>query len=294
MHHTDTFLQYLTYEKRCSPHTVTAYEGDIKQFFDFLGSDELSILASVRPKQIRNWVIDMSNNGLSPRSIHRKVSSLKTFYKHLQIQELVDNNPAVLVTLPKIPKKLPTFVQEKDMDFLLDQVDFGQDYEGVRNKLILELFYGTGMRLSELVGLRHRDVDLSAGLVKVLGKRNKQRLIPLTNEAILLFKRYNVVKQATFGDDSPSWIFLTSGGNPVYHKLVYRIVNASLHLATTMQKKSPHVLRHTFATVLLNRGADINAIKELLGHSNLNATQIYTHNTFKQLNAIYKQAHPRA
>ncbi|MCA1745357.1 MAG: tyrosine-type recombinase/integrase, partial [Bacteroidales bacterium] len=253
-----------------------------------------SQLVEIKPKLIRNWVVELHDSGMSPRTIHRKVSALKTFYKHLQIEGWIDQNPAQAVNLPKIPKRLPVFVKESAMEQMLDHIDYGDNYEGVRNKMILELFYGTGMRLSELVQLSTRDVDLKGGLIKVLGKRNKERLIPLTNESVLQLNTYNQVRAQFFeGMDSP-FLFLTAKGEPIYHKLVYRIVHSSISRVSTMKKRSPHVLRHTFATILLNRGADLNAIKELLGHSSLNATQVYTHNTFEQLNTIYKQAHPRA
>jgi len=290
----ESFLQYLRFEKRCSEHTIVAYENDLKQFVSFLGSSRLDVLVNVKPKMIRNWVVELHDLGMSARSIHRKISALKTFYKHLQIQGLAGNNPAHVVNLPKIPRKLPVFVKESSMERLLDEIDYGDSYEGIRNKLILELFYGTGMRLSELVQLRSKDVDLKGRLIKVQGKRNKERLIPLTNESVLQFYIYNDARAKFFENIDSPFLFLTSKGEPVYHKLVYRIVNTYLGMVSTIQKRSPHVLRHTFATTLLNRGADLNAIKELLGHSNLNATQVYTHNTFEKLNAIYKQAHPRA
>ncbi len=290
----ERFLQYLKYEKRCSEHTLTAYTGDLGQFRNFLNEIGINDFYKVKPVDVRAWLVKMHDLGLKPRSIHRKISSIKAFYKYLQIMELSDQNPALLVTLPKIPKRLPVFVKEQEMLFLLDNIDFGDDYEGVRNKLIIELFYATGMRLSELVELKLRDVDLKSGLVKVMGKRSKERLIPLTNEAKSLLETYFTIRNETFGNQAPQWLFLTAKGKKIYHKLVYRIVYSSLQKVTTLQKKSPHVLRHTFATQLLNRGADLNAIKELLGHSNLNATEIYTHNTFEKLNAIYKQAHPRA
>ncbi len=294
MEHIESFSRYLRFEKRCSEHTLIAYENDLKQFFSFLGSSQLNQLVEVKPKMIRNWVVELHGLGMNPRTIHRKVSTLKTFFKHLQIRGWIDHNPAHAVNLPKIPKRLPVFVKESAMEQLLDHVDFGNNYEGIRNKLILELFYGTGMRLTELVQLSAHDVDLKGGLIKVLGKRNKERLIPLTNESVLQLKAYNKVRALFFEASDSTFLFLTAKGEPIYHKLVYRIVNSSLSMVSTMKKRSPHVLRHTFATILLNRGADLNAIKELLGHSSLNATQVYTHNTFEQLNAIYKQAHPRA
>ncbi len=294
MHYIESFSKYLKSEKRCSKHTVIAYANDVKNFLDFLGGSEIERVAAVKPKIVRNWIVSLSDSGMSASTIHRKISALRTFYKHLQIEDLVDYNPAHAVNLPKIPRRLPVFVQEQAMDMLLDKVEFGTDYEGIRNKLIIELFYGTGMRLSELVGLRSSDIDLKSRLVKVRGKRDKERLIPLTNEAILLLSTYNKVRLQFFENNDSPWLFLTAKGEQVYHKLVYRIVNSSLSMVSTMKKKSPHILRHTYATVLLNRGADLSAIKELLGHSNLNATQVYTHTTFEQLNTIYKQAHPRA
>ncbi|NLX72120.1 MAG: tyrosine-type recombinase/integrase [Bacteroidales bacterium] len=294
MHYIESFSKYLKSEKRCSKHTVIAYANDVKNFLDFLGGSEIERVAAVKPKIVRNWIVSLSDSGMSASTIHRKISALRTFYKHLQIEGLVDYNPAHAVNLPKIPRRLPVFVQEQAMDMLLDKVEFGTDYEGIRNKLIIELFYGTGMRLSELVGLRSSDIDLKSRLVKVRGKRDKERLIPLTNEAILLLSTYNKVRLQFFENNDSPWLFLTAKGEQVYHKLVYRIVNSSLSMVSTMKKKSPHILRHTYATVLLNRGADLSAIKELLGHSNLNATQVYTHTTFEQLNTIYKQAHPRA
>lgn len=294
MYKTEGFFEYLKFEKRCSAHTVVAYEGDLKQFFSFIESSGKISLSDVRPKTIREWIVQLHHEGIGPRSIHRKVSTIKTFFKYLHRHGVVDANPAQLVVLPKIPKKLPSFLREKEMENLLDHVEFGTDYEGVRNKLIIELFYGTGMRLSEMVELHNKDIDMAGKLVKVLGKRNKERLIPLTNESVLLLHTYNKVREQTFGAEFSPWLLLTNKGDKIYHKLIYRVVHSSLQLVTTMQKKSPHILRHTFATVLLNRGAELNAIKELLGHANLSATSVYTHNTFETLNAIYKQAHPRA
>ena len=294
MNYTESFFKYLEFEKRYSHHTIIAYENDLKQFLSFLELKEISHPSEVNVRTIREWVVSLNNDGIIPRSIHRKISSVRAFFKHLQRLEVVENNPAQLVNLPKTPKHLPVFVRESEMENLLDRVEFGADFEGLRNNLILELFYGTGMRLSEMVELKTTDIDINGKIVKVLGKGNKERLIPLTKESVRILNMYNEVKEQEFGKNFSLWLLLTKKGEKIYHKLVYRIVNSSLKMVTTIQKKSPHVLRHTFATVLLNRGADINAIKELLGHANLNATQIYTHNTFETLNAIYKQAHPRA
>jgi len=233
-------------------------------------------------------------NNLKPKSIHRKIAALRSYYKHLLREENISASPVDGVILPKLPKNLPEFVKEKEMDFLLDQVPFSDDYTGVRDHTIIDLFYGTGIRLSELVGLKDFSFDFNGGVVKVLGKRNKERLVPMNRSTIHNVKDYIKVRNETFGDEKFLSFFLTDKGHPIYSKLVYRIVNKYLKMVTTMTKKSPHILRHTYATILLNRGADINAIKELLGHANLNATQVYTHNTFEQLSAIYNQAHPRA
>ncbi len=294
MEHLTSFLNYLQFEKRYSPHTIVAYEGDLKQFSNFLQETDTEDEFHVTPKVVRNWLVYMHYNNFKPRSVRRKVASVKVYYKYLLREGLIDNNPASAVLLPKIPRNLPEFVKEKEMDFLLDQVPFGEDYEGVRDRTIIDLFYATGIRLSELVQLRDRSFDLAAGTVKVLGKRNKERLVPMNQTTVNGVLHYMKVRNQTFGEEREDALFLTASGKNIYHKLVYRVVNKHLRMVTTLLKKSPHVLRHTFATILLNRGADLNAIKELLGHANLNATQVYTHNTFEKLSTIYKQAHPRA
>ena len=294
MNYTESFLGYIKSEKRYSRHTVIAYENDLKQFFSFLEENDVTNPVEVNSKTIRYWIVNLHENKIVPRSIHRKISTIRAFYKYLQKMEIRADNPAKLVNMPKIPKQLPTFVKENEMEILLDNIETETDFESVRNKLILELFYGTGMRLSELTGLKNTDINLNEKMVKVLGKRNKERLIPLTTEAVRILKTYFDKKDETFGENFSNQLLLTKKGDKIYNKLVYRVVNSSLNKVTTINKKSPHVLRHTFATTLLNRGADINAIKELLGHANLNATQIYAHNTFETLKSIYKQAHPRA
>lgn len=294
MDYIEGFLKHLETEKRYSHHTVIAYENDLKQFIAFLEEKNISTPVAVNSKIVREWVVQMYDDGIVARSIHRKITSIRKYFKHLQRLEVIVKNPAQIVNLPKTPKKLTPFLRENEMETLLDKVEFGTEYEGVRNKLIIELFYGTGMRLSEMSGLKNSDINLSGKLIKVLGKGNKERLIPMTKESEHLINIYQGKKDETFGKNFSSWFLLTKKGDKIYNKLIYRIVNTSLKAVTTVEKKSPHVLRHTFATVLLNRGADINAIKELLGHANLNATQIYTHNTFEILNNIYKQAHPRA
>lgn len=290
----DSFLNYLKFEKRSSNHTLVAYEADLRQFADYLDEMGVTDEREVNFRFVRNWVVALHYNELKPRSIHRKIASLKAYYKHLLRQRLVDKSPVDGVVLPKLPKSLPDFVKEKEMDFLLDQVAFGDDFSGIRDLTIIDLFYGTGIRLSELVMLKDQDFDLTKGLIKVLGKRNKERIIPVNQSTLTNVSRYMDVRNETFGNAKGRFFFLTDKGEPIYQKMVYRIVNKHLKTVTTLAKKSPHILRHTYATILLNRGADINAIKELLGHANLNATQVYTHNTFEKLSSIYNQAHPRA
>ncbi|MBZ4676013.1 MAG: integrase [Anaerophaga sp.] len=294
MQYIDSFLSYLKYEKRSSRHTLIAYEADLRQFGQYMEDMGIDDERGIKTRFIRDWVVTLHYNNLKPRSIHRKVASLRAYFKYLLREEIMSSSPVEGVVLPKIPKNLPDFVKEKEMDFLLDHVLFSDDYTGIRDRTIIDLFYGTGMRLSELVALRDSDFDLKSGLVKVLGKRNKERLVPVNRSTIHSVNEYISVRNKTFGAEKFPAFFLTDKGKAVYHKLVYRIVNKHLKSVTTLAKKSPHILRHTYATILLNRGADINAIKELLGHANLNATQIYTHNTFEQLSSIYNQAHPRA
>ena len=294
MQHISSFLKYLEFERRNSQHTITSYQCDLKQFCEFLSSEGIRSWNNVTSKIIRAWMVKMLNHGISARSVNRKIATLKTFYKFLMREGILDDNPTEKVITPKVPKKLPVFIKEGDMDLLLDEVSFGEGYEACRDKLIIDVFYFTGMRLSELTNLKISQVDMSGGIIKVLGKRNKERIVPITRELKLSIERYLEVRNEAFPAASGDVLFLTEKGLPAYTKLVYRVVNKYLKLVSTVRKKSPHVLRHTFATALLNRGADLNAIKEILGHSNLAATEVYTHNTFEKLNTIYKQAHPRA
>ncbi len=234
------------------------------------------------------------NEGKVPVTIHRKISALKSFFRYLMREQILESNPVEGVVVPKKPKRLPVFVKEKEMDELLDVVPFGNDFNGIRDKFIISLLYATGMRLSEMVNLKLYDIDTGQSLIKVLGKRNKERLIPYYTELKRDIAQYLAAREETFPNAESDILILTSKGKPVYPKLIYRVVNRHLALVSTIKKKSPHVIRHTFATALLNHGADLNAIKELLGHANLSATEIYTHNSFEKLNSIYKQAHPRA
>ncbi len=241
---------------------------------------------------IRSWLVWLMEHKITPRSVNRKLTTLKSFYRFLIREGIVDENPMRKIISPKTSKRLPVFVERDKMDLLLDKIEFGTDFEGRRDRLILEMFYSTGMRLSELVNLSDTDIDFHNGNIKVLGKRNKERLIPFCKKLEVLIRDYIVVKEETFGQVPD--LFVNHKGKKIYPKLVYLIVKRYLGEVTTLVKKSPHILRHTFATHLLNNGAELNAIKELLGHANLSATQVYTHNTIEKLKTIYKQAHPKA
>ncbi len=291
----ELFLNYLKYEKRYSIHTITAYANDLDQFILFgkiLVED--FCVEKVDHHLIRQWIVSLIENGILPVSVNRKIATLKTFFKFLMREGVIEKIPTDRVVMPKTGKKLPVFVQEKEMNRLLDErLLFTDDFEGRRDKAVISLFYGTGIRLSELVGIRLSDINTEAKIVKVNGKRNKERLVPFPTEISTVLKEYTSQRNQLF-PDAGNFLFLTGNGEPAYDKLIYRIVKRHLALVTTVDKKSPHILRHSYATHLLNRGADLNAIKELLGHANLAATQIYTHTTFEQLKKVYKQAHPRA
>lgn len=295
MSHKESFLQYLQIEKRYSLHTVRSYLNDLNQFYSFLASLGLpEDPVPVTSNDIRAWIVSMLDSNYSTISVHRKISCLRVFYRYLRKEGIIKNDPLEKVVLPKRKKSLPVFVEEDSLTQLLDNFSFGDGFAGIRNRTIIELLYLTGMRRSELIGLKDNDLDLSEGSVKVTGKRNKQRIIPLVKPFITRLEEYIKVRNESIQTENNSWFFVTDGGNKLYDKYVYNTVNSYLAMVTTIEKKSPHVLRHTFATHMLNRGADLNSIKELLGHANLSATQIYTHNTFEKLKKVYKQAHPRA
>jgi len=291
------FFQYLQYEKRYSPHTILAYKNDIGQFYSFLSDAyEFDDIKKANHKIIRSWIVSLMEKQMAGRSVNRKITALKSYYKFLLREKVVNENPMIKILAPKIAKKLPAFVERSKMDMLLDDFDFGDGFSAVRDKLILEMFYSTGIRLSELINLKQHDVDLKNCTIKVIGKGRKERIIPFGNALKKLITDYIEKKdeESFLTDGLTGLFFVTDKGNKLYGKLVYRIVNHYLSKATTIDKKSPHILRHTFATHMLNNGANLNAIKELLGHANLSATQIYTHNTIGKLTNIYKQAHPRA
>jgi integrase/recombinase XerC len=295
MNHKESFLDYLQSEKRYSGHTVLSYRTDIDQFEAFLNEEEEGAdPAEADGKMIRSWVIRLMESGQSPRTVNRKISTLKSFYKYLLRERCIQANPMDKVLSPKQSKKLPSFVEEDKMDLLLDEYDFGEDFKGIRNRLIIEVLYITGMRQAELIGLRDKDLNLAEKSIRVTGKRNKQRIVPFDEAYLEIMKRYLQLRNENFPSPEYPNFFLTDKGKPLYPRFVYRVVNSYLRFVTTMEHRSPHILRHSFATHLLNRGADLNAIKEILGHANLSATQVYTHNTFEKLVTIYKQAHPRA
>ena len=288
----EQFKKYLLYEKRYSGHTVSAYIKDVSQFDAFCEHNNIS-LDDVKHDMLRQWIVQMIEAGDASTTVNRKISSLKTYYKFLLREGYIDNNPTLKLTLIKKKKKLPSFVEKDNMNTLFDNIEFSEDYVGARDKLILSMFYNTGMRRSELINLTVDDIDYYKKTIKVLGKRSKERLIPLSDNMVKNITHYLTVRNDLFLNDN-KFLFLTEKGKQLYPKAVYRIVNKYLNYVTNIDKKSPHVLRHTFATHMLNNGADLNAIKELLGHANLSATQIYTHNTFEKLKKVYKQAHPRA
>ncbi|MFO7655692.1 MAG: tyrosine-type recombinase/integrase [Bacteroidales bacterium] len=294
MEHKGLFLQYLKNQKRYSSHTLRAYSDDLGQYFDFINhqTQNCDFLAAGH-KLIRQWIAHLMDNSFSARSVRRKISALQSFYKYLLKEGIVKNNPVKRVTIPKTEKRLPAFISAEKMDMLLDHEHFGDDFKGLRNRLILDMFYQTGIRLNELINLKISNTDLDNRQIKVLGKRNKERIIPITTNLEKLINTYNLERDKIDQDGNP-YLFITEKGQKLYPRLVYRVVTSGLGIVTTSDKKNPHILRHTFATQMLNAGADLNAIKEILGHSNLSATEIYTHNTFKKLKSIYKQAHPRA
>lgn len=298
MTHKESFLKYLEIEKRYSPHTVRSYKNDLDHFFSFLTgeglSDDPSELTSADIRRWLSWSLDNDNpEKIKTVSVHRKISCLRVFCKYLRKQGVLKHDPLEKVILPKKTKVLPAFVGEQAMDSLLDTTFFTDDFDGIRDRTLIETLYLTGMRRAELINLRDEDVDLAECTIRVTGKRNKQRIIPVVISFGERLRQYIKVRNEVKPVSSAGWFFVTVKGNKLYDKLVYNIVNKYLPMVTTVEKRSPHVLRHTFATHMLNRGADLNSIKELLGHANLSATQVYTHNTFRKLKQVHTSAHPR-
>ena len=300
----ERFIRYIQFEKRYSPHTVSAYRSDLDQFIGYLNNPdhkipapepEITHPAQISHYHIRNWMVELMNHDVIARSVSRKIATLRKYFKFLVQEGVITVNPAAKINAPKIPKNLPVVVEDAKLTQMLDDGEvFGKDFKGLRDKLIIEMLFGTGMRLSELLGVKESDINTYEGTVKVLGKRNKERIIPVNNELKVLLIDYLNVKKSQNFDNNSTALIVTDKGSDAYAKLIYLTVHKYLSYISTQDKKSPHVLRHTFATTLLNRGADLNAIKELLGHANLSATQIYTHNSVERLKSIYKQAHPKA
>jgi integrase/recombinase XerC len=292
----DSFLKFLQFEKRFSPHTLIAYRQDLYQLQQFLlDTFELEDFLQVNHSMLRGWVVSLIDGGLIPKSVNRKIATLKSFYKFLQARENIDQNPASRLKPLKTEKKLPSFVRQSEMNDLLDEVKvkFDEGFSGTRDKLIIELLYATGIRLSELINLKEKDVNFFQGSIKVLGKRNKERVIPISDSFVKIVKEYLPVRNNEFQIPT-EFLLVTNSGEKLYPMMVYRTVKEYLNQVTTLSKTSPHVLRHTFATHLLDKGADLNAVKDLLGHTSLAATQVYTHNSMEKLKSAFDLAHPRA
>lgn len=297
----DKYLDYLNFEKRYSTHTIQAYHNDLDDFTNYLNLQYSNTdVLHADHNMIRSWLIYLSDSQISSRSINRKLSTLKSFFRYCQKQDLIKSSPMLKVIAPRTSKQLPVFLTRDNLDNLLNKIEFPADYEGFRDKMILLLFYATGIRKAELIHISISDLDLDKGTIKVLGKRRKERIVPIGENVITMLKDYLYIRDKflthidhTLSNTNQS-LFVTSKALPVYPRLVYSIVHKYLSLIASNIKLSPHVLRHTFATHMLDDGADLNAIKEILGHSSLAATQVYTHNTIEKLKTIYKQAHPRA
>ena len=290
--HISQFLKYICLEKRYSDHTVKAYNVDLSQLDNYLFDSYKSSLLDANHEMLRSWLVEMLEYGISAKSVNRKITSVRSYYKFMLREGLVKFDPSLKLQSVKSSNKLPVFVEESQMQKLLREETFENDFEGKRDLLILDLFYSTGIRLSELINIKLNDLSLKNRVLKVLGKRNKERVVPLTTELICSIDKYMPFREDKHVETD--FLLITSGGKKMYPSLVYKIVNQRLSTVTSLAKKSPHVLRHTFATHMLNNGADLNSIKELLGHANLSATEVYTHNSIEKLKKVYKQAHPRA
>lgn len=293
--HQQNFLDHLRFQKRYSRHTIISYETDLTAFNSFLTKEYPDTeIDAVKPTYIRTWLAELKESGISSKTINRKISSLRSWFKYLLKNEIVRSNPVTGIISPKMPKRLPQFVAEKDMETLFSGIEFSEGFKGFTEMLLLKVLYNTGIRKSELIGLQEHHVDRTNSTIKVLGKGSKERIIPVSRELINELKLYSEEKKRLISPSDHNRLFVTGTGRMLDPKQVYNIARKYLGEVTTIDKKSPHILRHSFATHLMNNGADLNAVKELLGHSSLAATQIYTHNGIEQLKEIYKRAHPKA
>lgn len=289
------FLNYLTFQKRYSKHTIISYENDLTVFFGFvLNEYKIDDLKEISSAIIRSWLASLKENKISSKTINRKISSLKSFFKYQLRMKRIAVSPVSSIASLKISRRLPSFIEQKDLNLLLHNDYFPETFQGKTDFLIFEILYQTGIRRNELINLKETDIDSSGGTIKVLGKGNKERIIPINNQLIKLIEEYISEKRIEFPDLAEKCLLINKKGNHVYPKYVYNIVKQHLSLVSTNERKSPHILRHTFATHLTNNGAEINAVKELLGHSSLASTQIYTHNSIEKLKEIYSQAHPKS
>ncbi|MDR0507359.1 MAG: tyrosine-type recombinase/integrase [Dysgonamonadaceae bacterium] len=293
----ESFLQYLQYEKNYSPHTVECYKNDLLQFKEFVCGDESFIPQNINTLIIRQWIVFLMGQDYSPLSVNRKLSTLKSFFKYLQRYSHIQSSPVKSITGPKVSKPLPYFVKEKDMNHLLSEMEDEENettFETKRDKAIIDILYTTGMRCAELTGLKNSDIDFTSNLLKVNGKRNKQRLIPFSENLKNSLLAYKTIKHKEIDISVSQAFFVRKNGKALSNAIVYDIVHKQLAKIPNLAKKSPHVLRHTFATAMLNNGADLNAVKELLGHASLSSTEVYTYTTFEELKKVYNKAHPRA
>ena len=289
----NAFLAYLQFEKRYSLHTITAYSNDLVQFFDFIETQYDKVaLEQISGSMVRSWLAGMKEADMTGKSLNRKISSLKSFFKYQIRQGNLVKSPMETVISPKITKRLPAFVAEQDMELLLSHLAFAEGWKGYTEKMVIQLFYATGMRLSELIQCKENQLDLSKSVIKVLGKGNKERILPISKELGQALAQY-IQEKPEQANGNP-YLFVTEKGKSLQPRAVYSFVKFYLSQVTTLQKKSPHVLRHSFATHLMNNGADLNAVKELLGHASLAATQVYTHNTIEKLKEVFAKAHPKA
>lgn len=291
----EAFLKHLRYVKRLSPNTVLAYECDLVQLRQFL-LDRYSLddPTSADPVMIRSWVVHLVETGIGPPSVNRKIACLRSFFKFLLSRKAIGKNPMLKINILKTKKRLPAFVKEEDMVNLLDNHVFEETLDGWRDRLILELFYGTGIRISELLNLKEGSIDLANRTIRVVGKRNKERVVPFPAGLVLIIENYLAVRNREVEKKDHGNLLVRTNGEPCYPMMVYKIVKKYLTRFASVEKRSPHVLRHTYATHLLNKGADLNAVKDLLGHSSLAATQVYTHNSMEKLKKVFDQAHPKA